>query len=142
MSERDDVTRSEAEAWASFERLLDAVPHDEREAPVLDDGWSLKDVLAHIGYWWDDVADAMDQGTYADDPEDTDVINERVRVRSSGMTWVEVSSELEQARARMLATWNALPQVTDIARDAFESETIEHYAEHVEQVERLGRPSR
>jgi hypothetical protein len=136
--EREELTRAEAEAWEAFERLIDAVSVDRREAPDLDDGWSLKDVLAHIGYWWNDLADALENGTYADDPEDEDVINARVKARADTMGWDRVRAEADQSRARMLTAWDALPDLSDLARDSFESETLEHYQEHAGQIARLG----
>jgi DinB superfamily len=135
--ERQELTGAESEAWQALERMIDAVPADRRESSELDDGWSLKDVLAHIGYWWDDLADALDNGTYADDPEDEDVINARVKAHADTLGWDRVRAEADQSRARMITAWEALPAVSDIARDSFETATLEHYQEHVGQIARL-----
>jgi DinB superfamily len=136
--EREELTRAEAEAWETFERWIDAVPADRRDRPDLEDAWSLKDVLAHIAYWWDDLADSLENGTYADDPEDEDVINARVKARADTLGWDRVRAEADQSRARMLTAWDGLPAVSDIARDSFETATLEHYQDHVEQVAQLG----
>ncbi len=138
---REELSRAEAEAWTSLERMIDAVPPERRESPELDDGWSLKDVLAHIGYWWNDLAEALENGTYADDPEDEDVINARVKARADTLGWDRVRAETDQARARMLTAWRALPELSDLARDWFETATLEHYQEHVGQIGRLAEPS-
>lgn len=135
--QREELTRAEAEAWETLERVIDRVPADRRERAELDDGWSLKDVLAHIAYWWDDLADALENGTYADDPEDEDVINARVKARAETLGWDRVRAEADQSRARMLTAWIALPGLSDIARDSFETATLEHYREHVEQIAEL-----
>jgi hypothetical protein len=136
--EREELTRAEAEAWKTLEHRIDAVPADRREGPAPDDEWSLKDVLAHIAYWWDDLADSLENGTYADDPEDEDVINARVKARADTLGWDRVRAEADQSRARMLTAWDALPALSDIARDSFETATLEHYQDHVEQIARLG----
>jgi hypothetical protein len=143
--EREELTKAEVEAWRALERMIDAVPAVpavRRESPELDDAWSIKDVLAHIGYWWDDLADALDNGTYADDPEDEDVINARVKARADTLGWDRVRAEADQSRARMLTAWEALPVVSDIARDSFETATLEHYQEHVAPIARLAEESR
>jgi hypothetical protein len=136
--EREELTRAETEAWDALERMIDAVPAERRERPELDAAWSLKDVLAHIGYWWDDLAEALENGTYADDPEDEDVINARVKARADMLGWDRVRAEADQSRARMVTAWDTLPAVTDIARDSFETATLEHYQEHVGQIVQLG----
>jgi DinB superfamily len=132
--EREELTRAEGEAWQAFERMIDAVAVERRERPELDDGWSLKDVLAHVGYWWDDLADALENGTYADDPEDEDVINARVKAKADTLGWDRVRAEADQSRARMLTSWDALPAVSDNARDSFETATLDHYREHAGQI--------
>jgi hypothetical protein len=35
----------------AFEEILARVPEKDMEAPVLHDGWSVKDVLGHLGLW-------------------------------------------------------------------------------------------
>jgi uncharacterized damage-inducible protein DinB len=136
--EREELTRAEAEAWEALERMIDAVPADRRERSELEEAWSIKDVLAHIAYWWDDLAEALENGTYADDPEDEDVINARVKARADTLGWDRVRAEADQSRARMLTAWDALPAVSDIARDSFETTTLEHYQDHVGQILQLG----
>ncbi len=35
----------------AFEETLARVPAHEMETPILHDGWSVKDVLGHLGFW-------------------------------------------------------------------------------------------
>ena len=69
MPTKDELTAKEAEAWAGFEELLAAVPEERLETPAFDGGWSVKDVLWHVAYWWDDMTRAANSG-WADDGED------------------------------------------------------------------------
>ncbi len=134
--ERDDLTRREAAAWRAFVAVVDGVPaadHERRGVNI--EGWTVKDVLWHVAYWWDDLAGTLERiraGTFAEPPDDdgTDEENARVLEASRRMPLDEVRSGLGAARARMLAAWAALPAVDQVAVKHFVWETIEHYEEH------------
>ena len=57
----DELTAREAGAWASFEVAVSAVPRDRRSEPSLPDGWSVKDVLWHVAFWWDECAATLER---------------------------------------------------------------------------------
>jgi len=135
--DRDELTRREAEAWAGFHGLVVALGPEHLERPGVNvEGWSAKDVLWHVAYWWDDLADTLERlraGTFEEPPEDedeTDAENARVLEASRGMSLDDVERGLDRARARMLAAWAALPVVDDVAAKHFLWETVEHYEEH------------
>lgn len=133
MSTKEQVTEREAAAWARLEALVAAVPEERRETPALEGGWSVKDVLWHIAYWWGDVVRAANEGW--NDPEGvTDDVNARELNRSRALPWVEVAAAVEEARERLLAAW-AGAEATDEAIEYFESETTSHYDEHGAQLE-------
>jgi hypothetical protein len=134
--ERNELTAREAEAWASFVSLLESLPADRRETPELDDGWSGKDVLWHVAYWWGDLAERIASGDYEEDDE-TDAINARELERSRAMTWRDVHAGLNERRQRMLAAWIAEAEPAGDPQEWFESETIEHYDEHSPQLRAL-----
>jgi uncharacterized damage-inducible protein DinB len=134
--ERNELTAREAEAWASFVSLLESLPADRRETPELDDGWSVKDVLWHVAYWWDDLAERLTSGNYEEDGE-TDARNARELERSRAMSWLDVSAGLAERRERMLAAWVAEAEPAGDPQEWFESETIEHYDEHGPQLRAL-----
>jgi hypothetical protein len=39
------------QAWMEFNALLDQLSDEQKNTPVLADGWTVKDVLAHIAMW-------------------------------------------------------------------------------------------
>jgi hypothetical protein len=136
MPTKDELTANEAKAWAGFEELLAAVPEERLETPAFDGGWSVKDVLWHVAYWWDDMTRAAASG-WADDGEETDDVNGREQVKSRVLPFVEVRAELDDARERLLTTWAAVAEDDEEGKAFFVSETIEHYDEHEPQLRSL-----
>ncbi len=135
-SARDDLTTREAEAWAAFYRLVDAVPADQREEPVLSDGWSVKDVLWHIAFWWSDLPAQLDRiRTDAPDGESegTDERNASALAQGRTRTLAEVEGEVVRTRDALLAAWASAPEGPK-ADEVFVWETIEHYEEHESQL--------
>jgi uncharacterized damage-inducible protein DinB len=136
MSDRDALTAAEAEAWAAFEAAIEVVPRDRREEPATADGWSVKDVLWHVAYWWGDGAEtyrAMREGTFEDresTAEETDATNAGVLAEGRAMSLEEVEAGAAEIRDKMLEAWRRAPDRRD-ADENFVSETVEHYEEHL-----------
>jgi uncharacterized protein (TIGR03083 family) len=133
---KDELTAKEERDWAEFEELLRAVSEERLETPALDGGWSVKDVLWHVAYWWDDLGRAAANG-WADDDEETDDVNAREQAKSRALPYVEVRAELDDARERLLRTWAAVEDDDEEGKAYFISETIEHYEEHIPQLRSL-----
>ncbi len=134
---KDALTAREREAWTAFRSLIDAIAPERLEEPGVNaEGWTVKDVLWHVAYWWDDVAGMLDEmrtGSFVEPPEDeaaTDAENARVLEASRAMSLAEVEQVLDDARGRMLAAWEALPEPDEAAERWFVWETIDHYQEH------------
>ena len=131
--DRDDLLRREAEAWAEFSAAVANVPADRREDPVLPDDWSVKDVLWHVVFWWEDGCATFEQmasGIFETYDGDTDVTNARVLEESRSMYLTEVEAAVEPARDRLIAAYLRVPR-DQRADDDFIAETIEHYEEHM-----------
>ncbi len=138
-----ELLAREARAYAAFEEAVAAVPADQREEPALPDGWSVKDVLWHVAYWWRDGERsfrAMRAGTYAEEDwtaEQTDATNERVLAESRSTSAADVEAGVAAAREDVLEAFASVAGVRR-ADELFGSETIEHYEEHLEAVRGLG----
>jgi hypothetical protein len=64
-----------------FDTEIGQVPTDEMTEPNLDNGWSIKDMLAHIGFWEGRAADLLNtlqQGQTPDGEREIDRLNARV----------------------------------------------------------------
>ena len=131
----DAMLDEEARAYEAFRSAVEAVPRERFEETVLPDGWTVKDVLWHVAYWWRDGArtfGAIADGTHRgfDDDEETDVTNARVLDESRSRSLREVEDEVAEARAALLAAFDPVSD-DELAIELFRSETIEHYEEHL-----------
>jgi hypothetical protein len=132
------MTAREAEAWAVFEAAVDAVPRDRRSDPSLPDDWSVKDLLWHVAYWWDEAADSL-EGKDEGEESDTDATNAAVLEASRAMSLDEVEAGSARIRDRMLHAWaQALGSDDPEAPETFEGETFLHYEDHIEALGALG----
>jgi DinB superfamily len=138
----DELTAREAEAWASFDAAVDAVPRDRRSGRSLPDGWSVKDTLWHVAFWWDECAATLERihtgSQDIDESGDTDAINAGVLEASRAMSLEDVEAAMARIRERMLSAWADVSQ--DAAAEAFVSETIDHYADHLDALRALSSP--
>jgi len=142
---REALIAREAEAWAEFRAEVDRLTPEQREVPNANaEGWSVRDVLWHIAYWWNDLSrlvEEVNSGTaFVEPPEDdeaTNADNARVLAESRQMTIDAVERAVEAARARLLSAWSELTDPVDEGLERwFVWETIEHYEEHVEDARR------
>jgi hypothetical protein len=141
----DELLEREARAYAAFEEAVAATPADRREEPVLSDGWSVRDVLWHVAFWWRDGEESfgeMHAGTWVDEEwpdERTDATNARVLEESRSMSLADVEAGLEAARAGLLEAFATVAGDQE-ADELFASETIEHYEEHLPALRGLASP--
>jgi hypothetical protein len=141
----DELLVREARADAAFEEAGAAVPAGRREEPIPPDGWTVKDVLWHVAFWWREGEQnfrAMRAGTYVEEDwstEQTDATNARVLAESRSMPIGDVVTGVAAARAGLLEAFAPLAD-DPAAVELVESETIEHYEEHLPAVRGLGTP--
>lgn len=142
--DKDTLTTRERDAWAELRAAVDRLTPEQHERPGANaDGWSIKDVLWHIAHWWNDLTrmlGEMREGTFVepeDDDERTNAENARTLEESRRMHLADVEQGVDMARGRMLAAWDALPEVAEPAERWFVWETIEHYEEHLEDARRF-----
>jgi hypothetical protein len=138
----EDMTAHEADSWASFEAAVNAIPRDRRSEPLLPDGWTVKDTLWHVAYWWELGAETFERMTAGKDPQelgDTDEINAGALAESRTMSLEDVEAGLTRIRTRLLSAWAAVSQ-DPAAMETFEGETFLHYDDHRPALEGLALP--
>ena len=90
--------------WAYFRAAAGAFP-SERMDERLDDGWTRKQMLAHIGAWHDQTHDRLGAliltGRPSETNVDTDSFNARVARQAIGRTAGEVLKEMEMTFNRL-----------------------------------------
>ena len=135
---RRQAVRRMAASRAATLALVARLPEPEIHRPRTQDRWSVKDVLWHIAFWWDDLKKGLERNWVDEaDEDDTDEVNAREQAASRVLPYVEVRAELDDARIRLLETWGRIPGDDERGAEVFLSETIEHYEEHEPQIRSL-----
>jgi len=135
MERKRELCQQEDAAWVELWRILDALSPEQIERPgYFDEGWSVKDLMTHIGCWQAETVQVLEQirfDTFDHPSVDVEEMNRRFSEATRDFTvdlaWVELWS----ARTRMLQEWSALPQVTADAEEWFFESGANHYAEHL-----------
>jgi DinB superfamily len=128
------ILAREAHAWASWwSHVADVDPAASRP-----DGWSLKDVIAHIAAWQRYSTGrlaALGRGEPDPGPPETDVFNEQAREDAYRRSWRDVRTDAERVHDAFVATIESLSQeglTKDDGLAAFVVTVngVEHYEEH------------
>lgn len=136
---------SEEREFQDMMRMFAGLSDEQLTAPALDNGWTIKDDLAHNGYWLEYVISMIetDGQTALATNADMDAINEQVYQQRKEQPLAAVQTNLHQARARLLDLVAALPDaaLTDPAYypwrngrpllNSLVGNTSDHYREHM-----------
>ena len=135
MGRREELLRAEDEGWAGLLELVGRLTHAQLEEPgYTPDGWSVKDLLWHIGCWSADCARVLERirmGTFEEPVYDTDAVNREWFEMSRTLDLATAKAEFMSSRNRMLQEFAALPEITREADEWFEETGPIHYADHV-----------
>jgi hypothetical protein len=137
----------EQRLWTELHRLVDSLSADKIEEPgYFVEGWSAKDLVAHIGSWLAEAGVVLEQiraGTYRPEEIVIDAMNEVFYEAMHDVPFPIVRAQGIVSRNRMLRGWRSL-QVDSPEADRWIGKAgPEHYAEHLprlrEWVRELGR---
>ena len=130
-----ELMAAEDAGWDELHALMDSLTLEEAETPgYYPEGWSAKDLLAHIGSW---LAEAgvfllrIRMGTYKLEKLDIDAMNRTFLEILKDVPLQTVRAQASAARARMLLAWGELPELTPEAAFWIRKAGAEHYAEHL-----------
>ena len=137
----------EGRLWAELHDLVDSVPRDKVEEPgYFAEGWSAKDLIAHIGSWLAEAGVVLEQirfGTFRPEEIDIDAMNATFYDAMHDVEFPDVVAQGIAARNRMVRAWRSLPQDSPEADRWISKAGPERYAEHLprlkEWVRELGR---
>jgi len=132
---------------ARLDELLAALDGARMTEPALDDGWSVKDALAHITSWeqlclgWIRAGERR-EGPFTDDS--LNALNARIYAENRDRPLVAVLARSRQSSAEILAVTESLSDEALAAPPAWApgrplAEIIsgnadDHYREHIEQI--------
>jgi len=141
---REDLLRSEDRGWAELHSLLDALsPRQMLEPGLTPEGWSVKDLLWHLGAWWAEAVIMLERiraGTYdrKDEATSVDELNARFLEEGRRLDLATVKPELYAARNQALLGFAALPELTPEAEEWFRESGPEHYEDHLDDLRAWG----
>ncbi len=142
----DDLTIAEMldridSAWRDFEQSYAGLPDAGLLVHGVVDGWSVRDILAHVAVWDAYALTALPgiletgehpRYDYQDEPIDT--FNARMTREKRGLSLDEVRAELGETHARLLAYLRSVPPdditVNTPFRERLGADTWDHYPEH------------
>ncbi len=130
-----ELIAEEDRLWTEVHDLVDSMPADKVEEPgYFAEGWSAKDLVAHIGSWLAEagvVLERLRSGTYRPEEIDIDAMNARFYDSMRDVAFHDVRAQAFTARNRMLRAWRSLPEGSPEADRWIRKSGPDHYAEHV-----------
>ena len=125
----------EERLWTELHGLVDSLPVDKVEAPgYFAEGWSAKDLVAHIGSWLAEAGVVLEQirfGTFRAEEIDVDAMNEAFYASMHDVSFQDVRAQGIAARNRMLRAWGSLQADSPEADRWIDKAGPTHYAEHI-----------
>jgi hypothetical protein len=145
--QRRTLLAEEDRLWTDLQGLVDSLPADLVAEPgYFVEGWSAKDLVAHIGSWLSEAGVVLERirvGTYRPDEIDIDAMNATFYEALHDVAFADVRAQAVVARNRMLRAWRSLPNDSPEADRWITKSGPEHYAQHLprlrEWVKELGR---
>lgn len=139
---KTEQLKLEAASWAEFEGLVNHIPRERWEEPGVLDGWTLKEMLWHVGGWLRKCAANLEAFAAGGDEQESeltvDETNERLAAESRSMDPDAVWSAVVEARELVRRRFEELPDVGDRATQELADETYEHYPEHLPDLHAFG----
>ena len=132
---REELLRREDEAWQRFVETVSAVPADRRGVEGVVPGWTVHDLVWHVGYWAGFAGEVIERDRAGEtDPEPTEPEEAEVLEKGRAMSWDEVVGRAEECRDRVRAAFSSSPDPGDVAVRWFNEDTFDHYDEHAAEI--------
>jgi hypothetical protein len=130
-----ELMQAEDRLWTELHGLVDSLPPNLVGEPgYFEEGWSAKDLIAHIGGWLAEAGAVLEQirfGTYRPEDVDIDATNAQVYAAMRDVSFTDIRSQGIAARNRMLRAWRSLPESSAEADRWISKAGPEHYEEHL-----------
>ena len=135
MATKRELCLAEDQKWSELIGVLESMSPGQLEEPgYYPEGWSAKDLMAHIASWQAEATQILEQlryDTYRKADLDVDAMNKAFYEANRDLPLSIVRAELWAARTRMLTEFNQLPEVTPLAEEWFAESGPKHYDEHL-----------
>jgi hypothetical protein len=136
---RETLARMD-EAWQQFEAAVKSVPLDRMGDRLGEDGWTRKQMLAHVDAWHELAFKRLNDfaltGARQELRDEVDAVNARVARAAEGRTAGEIATNTEASYRRLRRLVENLADKQLLAHSGWPAEliagdTYEHYAEHL-----------
>jgi hypothetical protein len=129
------LVEDERRSWGEFQALLASLSPEQAERPgYFLEGWSAKDLLAHVAGWLAEAGQVLEQvrvGTFTGRDMDIEGRNAVFLEANRPQPLRVVHAEAYAARTRLLQEVGQLVGVTTVADIWLRKAGPEHYAEHL-----------
>ena len=132
---RRELLEEEERLWDELHALVDTLDEKDAVSPgYYEEGWTVKDVLAHIGSWLAEAGIALEQlrmGTYRAQDFDVEALNQQCLLGLKDVPLDVVRAQATASRTRLRQEWAELPGPSDEAERWIRKAAVEHYLEHL-----------
>jgi hypothetical protein len=129
------LIEEEDRRWRELHELIDALTPEQVDRPgYYVEGWTAKDLLAHIGSWLAEggaILERIRSGTYRREEIDIDALNEVFFRAQHDVPFADVRAQAFAARNQMLAAWGSLREPSADADWWIRKAGPDHYDEHL-----------
>jgi hypothetical protein len=129
------LVEDERRCWGEFQALLASLSHEQAERPgYFLEGWSAKDLLAHVAGWLAEAGQVLEQvrvGSFTGRDMNIEGRNAVFLEANRPQPLRVVHAEAYAARTRLLQEVGQLVGVTAVADLWLRKAGPEHYAEHL-----------
>lgn len=129
------LVEDERQSWGEFQALLASLSPEQAERPgYFLEGWSAKDLLAHVAGWLAEAGQVLEQvrvGSFTGRDMDIEGRNAVFLEANRPQPLRVVHAEAYAARTRLLQEVGRLVGITAVADLWLRKAGPEHYAEHL-----------
>jgi hypothetical protein len=126
---------AERASWGELMALLSRLsPRQVLQPGYYAEGWSAKDLLAHVAGWLAEAGLVLEQirtGTFTGRDLDIEGLNATFLEANRDLPYTLVNAEAHAARQRLLGEVHQLEDLTDAAAVWLEKAGPQHYNEHL-----------
>lgn len=129
------LLQAEQAGWGEFMALAGSLRAPQALRPgYFEEGWSVKDVVAHVGGWLAEAGLVLEQvraGTFTGRDMDVEAMNAEFLAANKDVPMVMVQAEAHAAHQRFLRETRELIDISPDAAAWLRKAGPDHYAEHL-----------
>lgn len=140
MADREELLRDEETAWHTFVAEVGRVPEHVRGVEGVVPGWSVNDLVYHVGRWARVGADKLEllrEGHAAEEDDDWEPMNRAWAQESKSLSYGDAMTSAMEERERTRELLLGMPTIDQEAASWFKEETTDHYLEHALEIARF-----